>query len=74
MGSPLVANCQSAIYYPPNWLNFLLAAIGGTPALAWGQALLVAAHLAWASIGMALLVRRLNLGPLAQAIGGLALG
>ena len=74
MGAPLVANYQSALYYPPNWLIFLLATIGGTPALAWGQALLVAAHLAWAGIGMALLVRRLGLGPLAQTISSLAFG
>ena len=72
MGAPLLANYQSGLLYPPNWLYFILAAIGGTPALAWGMSLLVAAHLAWAAIGMAFLARRLGLGILAQIISGLA--
>ncbi|HJW91908.1 MAG TPA: hypothetical protein VJ436_14835, partial [Anaerolineales bacterium] len=74
MGAPLVANYQSGLFYPPNWLYFGLAALGGTPALAWGQGWLAAAHLAWAGIGMALLVRRLGLGRFSQTIGGLAFG
>ena len=72
MGAPLLANYQSGLLYPPNWLYLILAAIGGTPALAWGMSLLVAAHLAWAAIGMALLAQRLGLGVLAQIISGLA--
>jgi hypothetical protein len=74
MGAPLAANYQSALFYPPNWLYLLLYALGGTPWLAWGMALLVGLHLAWAGLGMAALVRRLGLGTLAQAIGGLAFG
>ena len=74
MGAPLIANYQSALFYPPNWLNFGLAAAGGAPFLAWGQALLVALHLAWAGLGMILLARRLGLGVLAQTISGLAFG
>ena len=74
MGAPLIANYQSALFYPPNWLNFGLAAAGGLPAMAWGQALLVALHLAWAGLGMILLARRLGLGVLAQTISGLAFG
>jgi hypothetical protein len=65
MGAPLVANYQSAIFYPPNWL---LPITG----VAWGQGLLVALHLIWAGIGMALLARRLGLGHLAQSIAGLS--
>lgn len=74
MGAPLLANYQSALFYPPHWLYFLLAAAGGAPALAWGQALLVAAHLAWAGLGMVFLARRLGLGVLAQTIAGLCFG
>jgi hypothetical protein len=74
MGAPLIANYQSALFYPPNWLNFGLAAAGSLPLLAWGQALLVALHLAWAGLGMILLARRLGLGVLAQTISGLAFG
>lgn len=74
MGAPLLANYQSALFYPPNWLTFLLAGLGGAPALAWGEGWLVAAHLAWAGLGMAFLARRLGLGRLAQTVGGLSFG
>jgi hypothetical protein len=72
MGAPLAANYQSALYYPPNWISFFLAAAGGIGWLAWGQALLVAFHLMWAGLGMSLLTRALGLGHLAQVVSGLA--
>ena len=74
MGAPLLANYQSGLLYPPNWVYLLLAAVGGLPLMAWGQSLLVATHLAWAGWGMARLVRRLGLPVLSQTIGGLAFG
>jgi hypothetical protein len=74
MGAPLLANYQSALLYPPTWTYFLLAAIGGLPLMAWGQALVVTAHLAWAGWGMSLLIRRLGRSELAQTVGGLAFG
>jgi uncharacterized membrane protein YfhO len=74
MGAPLLANYQSALLYPPNWIYFLLAQIGGLPWMAWGMAPMIAAHLAWAGLGTLLLIRRLGMGVLAQSIGGLAFG
>jgi len=74
MGTPLLANYQSALFYPPNLIQYLLAWIGGVGWLAWSQALLVALHLAWAGLGMALLVRELGFSSLAQQLGGLAFG
>jgi hypothetical protein len=74
MGAPLMANYQSAIFYPPNWLYFGLAALGGLPWMAWGQAILLAAHLAWAGWGMLNLLKRLGLGELGQTVGALAFG
>jgi hypothetical protein len=74
MGAPLLANYQSALAYPPNWLLFILDASGGVGWAAWGQAILVAAHLAWAGFGMALLARKLGLNELAQTVCGLAFG
>ncbi|MEJ2352631.1 MAG: hypothetical protein P8Y03_22830, partial [Anaerolineales bacterium] len=74
MGAPLIANYQSGLFYPPNWLFFILAEIGGVPLMAWGQAILVAAHMAWAALGMGFLARRLGLRDLAQMISGLAFG
>lgn len=73
-GAPLLANYQSALLYPPTWIYFLLAAIGGVSLMAWGQGLLLAAHLAWAGLGMSRLVRRLGHSPLAQTVAGLAFG
>lgn len=72
MGAPLIANYQSGLFYPPNWLYLLLYLTGGVARMAWGQALLVVIHLVWAGMGMILLVRRLGLRNFAQTIGGLA--
>jgi hypothetical protein len=72
MGAPLLANYQSALLYPPTWIYYALAAVGGAPLMAWGQAILVAAHLAWAGWGMARLIREMGKGELAQTVGGLA--
>jgi hypothetical protein len=72
MGAPLLANYQSALLYPPNWLLFVLDSLGGIGWSAWGQGLLVAMHLMWAGVGMALLARQLGLNRLAQTISGLA--
>jgi hypothetical protein len=74
MGAPLLANYQSALLYPPTWIYFILANLGGVEWMAWGQALIVAAHLAWSGLGMALLARRLGLGVLAQVVAGLSYG
>jgi hypothetical protein len=74
MGAPLWANYQAGLAYPPNWLYFLLHWMGGAAWAAWGQALLVAAHLAWAGMGMARLAKRLGLGELGQIVSGLAFG
>lgn len=65
MGAPLLANYQSALLYPPNWL----LALAGP---AWGQGVLVALHLIWAGWGMARLAKKLGLGELAQVVAGLS--
>ncbi len=74
MGAPLMANYQLALWYPPSWPLYLFAALGGGPALAWGHTLLLALHLLWAGLGMAILLRALGLGKLAQTTAGLAFG
>jgi hypothetical protein len=74
MGAPLLANYQSALIYPPTWLYLLMYMLGGVSTMAWFQAIMVVLHLAWASFGMALLIRQLRLGRLAQVIGGLSFG
>ena len=74
MGAPLLANYQSALLYPPTWIYFVLYLLGGLKLMAWGQALMVAFHLAWAGLGMAYLARKLGLGILAQVVAGLSFG
>ncbi len=74
MGAPLLANYQSALLYPPTWGYFLLYLLGGVKWMAWGQAPLAALHLAWAGLGMALLVRRMGMGRLPQVVAGLSYG
>jgi hypothetical protein len=74
MGAPLIANYQSALFYPPNWMQFIFYEIGGRGGLAWAQAPLIAAHLALAGLGMAYLARRLGMNVLSQAVAGLAFG
>ncbi len=74
MGAPLIANYQSALFYPINWIYFMLNSLGGARLMAWGMAPIAALHLAWAGLGMVFLTRRLGLGVLAQAVSGLAFG
>jgi hypothetical protein len=74
MGAPLIANYQTALFYPPTWVYYCLYTLGGVSYMAWGQAVMVVLHLSWAAIGMALLVRQFGLGKLAQIIAGLAFG
>lgn len=65
MGAPLLANHQSALLYPANWI---LAFVD----VAWGQGLLVFLHLGFAGIGVTVLLRRWGLSPLGQIVGGAA--
>jgi hypothetical protein len=65
MGAPLLANAQSALLYPPNWLLLILPAD-------YGQGLLLVGHLLWAGIGMVKLSGSLGIGRLGRAVAGLA--
>ena len=66
-GAPLLANYQSAVLYPPNWLALILPV---DYALSWLGAL----HLAWAGAGMLLLSETLGFSRLGEAVAGLAFG
>jgi hypothetical protein len=65
MGAPLLANAQSALLYPPNWLLLFLP-------VKFGQGLLLVGHLLWAGIGMVKLSRTLGIGCLGRTAAGLA--
>ncbi len=72
MGAPLLANYQSALFYPPTWIYLICYALGGIAAMAWAQGLLLCLHLIWAGLGMAKLTQNLGWGRLAQSVAGLA--
>ncbi len=74
MGAPLLANYQLALFYPPGWLVYGMAALGGITWLAWSHTLLVVLHLIWAGLGMARLAKKIGLQPLAQSLCGLSFG
>ena len=64
MGAPLLANYQSALLYPPNWIMLVIS-----PAL--GQTLLTMLHWILAGAGMVLFLKRLRIGVVGQTIGAL---
>lgn len=72
MGAPLLANYQSAFFYPPIILIWLGAAINGIVGIARAQTVLVMLHLIWGGLGMVLLTRTLGLSKTAQIISGMA--
>ncbi|NPV55969.1 MAG: YfhO family protein [Anaerolineae bacterium] len=72
MGAPLLANYQLALFYPPGWLLYLFAAVGGASWLAWGHSLLVLLHLVWAGWGMVALCRSWKIPATGQMIAGLS--
>lgn len=64
-GAPLLANHQSALLYPPNWLLLFVDP-------AWGHGLLLLLHILWTAVGMLLLARTMGAGPLGQMIAAQA--
>ncbi|MCC6453926.1 MAG: hypothetical protein IT328_03205 [Caldilineaceae bacterium] len=55
-GAPFISDIQAGFLYPPNLLLFLLQPNFGYPTMQW----LVLGHIAWAGIGMYLLLRTLG--------------
>lgn len=74
MGAPLLANYQTALFYPPTWIYMLAAAISGAPGIAWATTWVVTLHLALSGWGMVRLARAMGWTELAQTVAGLAWG
>lgn len=64
-GIPLLGDGQTAIFYPPNWVFFLLPA-------AWALTIAVLLQFSIAGVGMSLYGRALGLGRLAALVAALA--
>ena len=66
-GAPLIANYQSALFYPPNWSGLMLP-------LAWSMSVTAVAHLFIAGWGMWAFTGRLCVPPVGRGISALAFG
>lgn len=64
-GAPLLANYQTAVLYPPNWLHLIL------PDLA-AMNLLAVAHIVWAAAGVWCFTGRLGMPGFGRAVSALA--
>lgn len=69
-GSPLMANYQSAIFYPLNWILIIFYKLSGITGLAYGFTWLYLLHVMLAAIGMSLFLKQLKMTELSQLLGG----
>ena len=67
MGAPLLANHQSAVFYPPNLLSLIFDPSSSISILA-------VLHLSFAGVGMVRLARRVGLGDFGAAVVGVTFG
>jgi hypothetical protein len=64
-GAPLLANYQSALFYPPNWLHFFLND-------AYVMSLLAVLHIFWAGLGMWFFTGELGTSSLGRGVSALS--
>jgi len=64
-GAPLLANYQTAVFYPPNWLHLIIPS-------EYAMGIIGAAHIVWAGLGMGAYLRRIDVGPFGQGLGMLS--
>ncbi|HPV07918.1 MAG TPA: YfhO family protein [Aggregatilineales bacterium] len=64
-GAPLLANYQTAIFYPPNWLYLILPT-------EYAMGFVALLHVVWAGLGVMAYTRRLGVERLGQGVAGLA--
>jgi hypothetical protein len=63
-GAPLLANYQTAVFYPPNWLHLIVPS-------EYAMGLIGLAHVAWAGLGMMAYLKRLGVSGFGQGVGAL---
>jgi uncharacterized membrane protein YfhO len=71
MGVPFVANLQSAVFYPLNWIMLPFYLLGGIKALAIGLTLLLPTHLFIGGFGMIKVLRHLDRSKYAQLLSAI---
>jgi hypothetical protein len=63
-GAPLLANYQTAVFYPPNWLHLFVPA-------EYAMGLIGLLHVGWAGLGMMTYLKRLGVSAFGQGVGAL---
>ncbi|MDO9085812.1 MAG: hypothetical protein Q7U53_06360 [Anaerolineaceae bacterium] len=71
MGVPFVANLQSAVFYPLNWIMLPFYLLGGIKGLAIGLTLLLPTHLFISGFGMIKVLRHLDRSKYAQILSAI---
>jgi len=64
-GAPLLANLQTAVFYPPNWLYLIIPT-------EYAMGIVGVGHVLWAGLGMWMYLGRIGLDRLAKGIGVIA--
>ncbi len=64
-GVPLLANYQTAVFYPPNWLYLIIPT-------EYALGIVGVLHLVWAGLGMMAYLRRLGVDRLGQGVAALS--
>ncbi len=71
MGVPFIANYQSAVFYPINWLLLIFYMIGHIEGLAIGVTLLIPLHLFISGLGIMRILGQFEKSKFAQLMGGI---
>lgn len=71
MGVPFMANYQSAIFYPINWILLLFYLVGQIEGLAVGVTLLIPLHLFIGGLGVMRILQVFERGKFSQLMGGI---
>jgi hypothetical protein len=71
MGVPFIANYQSAVFYPINWLLLIFYLIGSIEGIAIGVTLLIPLHLFISGLGIMRILEHFEKSRFAQLMGGI---
>lgn len=71
LGTPLFANYQTALLYPPTWITLLGAWAGGVAGMAYAHGWVMVLHWLWSAWGMARFARNQGLSPWGAWLSGL---
>jgi len=71
MGVPFIANHQSAVFYPINWVLFIFYLLGHVEGLSFGVTLLIPLHLFIGGLGIMRILEKFEISNFSQLMGGL---